>query len=122
MVKIYPTCLIKGDFLYTHSTVNITSIKFDQVLKKGKLVLYRVSAKDNIKFNADYIDYLLSFIKFIKKNRKNLAEFNYDKIILDLEINYIEQCNLEFDKNILKEIYKTFDDLYISCYNSAEDF
>jgi hypothetical protein len=50
-----------------------------------------------------------------------LQKLNYDKIVLDLCVYYLYQCNMEFDNNILCKINKTFDNLFISCYELSED-
>jgi hypothetical protein len=130
MVKINITCYLKGDELSSEDIKNKTGVifhsikeykkaKVDLQIKTFKKVATLIPEENNICEEDEYTA-IRKFSAFLRNKVKIFKKYGCEKIILLLTIQYIDQCNLEFSSSELRTIEKTFDDLYITCYEVEE--
>ncbi len=133
MIKISCSCIVKGDKFSPKKYEKLSGLKFSKSIEPGEpgLGKYKKTKSPygwaNLKPNenvqvVDEENKIIPFLKLLIKERKNFITCGADKIIIDLAIDHDEQCNLEFDKNILKLLYKASDFLHMSCYYSPDEF
>ena len=131
MIKIDLTCYIKGNnFSETdiadNSGMVIHSVKEKEIIKKNipirafKKVVSIIPEENGI-IEDDYPILITTFSKFINEKLKTIKQRNWEKIVLLITIKYKDQCNLQFENRMLKLLSKTFDQVYITCYDIEND-
>ena len=132
MIEIKPALIIKGKEFSPKLAENATSLKLDlkvepgEITKRGKYKnkpspigsAYYKKNEFLETWDEDFINN--PFIKLLDNNINILRQCGADEIILDLEINYKDQCNFAFSKNFINRISELGLSIYYSIYEVDE--
>lgn len=124
MIKFHPTINISGEYFSPSKAILTCKLKFSDVIEPGDIrALGRYKGQSSpygaaTLFNSDgLIPLLLEF----KDNHRKLLDCGASDIVLHICVAYKDQCNLEFSKAELKEIYESQIPMTISCWEEDEN-
>lgn len=125
MIKIKLFSYFRGDNFSESEIIKNTGIILNAVKKKEQIKVIpirqfkkvvTITPEDNNITDDDYQMLVSKFTKFIKGVKLKTKKINYENTVLLIDVMFVDQCNLAFTPKVLSEITKTFDELYISCY------
>jgi hypothetical protein len=122
MVNVSLDCILKGDVFLEKEIIKKTGLIISSVKQNSSNVknIYKkavtiIPEQNNI-FEEDYQKLIIRFIELIQPHIRKIKHLGCKLIVLLMTVKYYDQCNFEFTDSILKEISKTFDEFYITCY------
>ncbi len=125
MVKFEISCYLKGDNFSENNIVKFTGLTINSVKisknpiknpirRFGKIVTIKPS--DNGIYEDDYVKLIEKFSNLMEKKIPAIKNIGCEKVVLYIEIKYVEQCNFEFSNKLLSHISNIYDDFYFSIF------